>query len=422
MRAISYRLIAALDSLTLAWILVAQVVASGATASANAAFERTWARTDKSVSEMRVPRTWIWGPSANSGVVKEEYAESHSGLREVRYFDKARMEISQRYATDDGLWYVTTVLPATELVTGQLQPCDDLFERAMRPVPSRPTVAGLSGIEVSISSSQRCGRTMLRLPAGLGSSTTPPATGAVGIMGSSVPDGVIAWGRWSTSGDWTETRPAYLHQVLPNAPEPDSETSDPSSTSFSETGHYLGSEFRDFWEASIGLPVFGYPLTEEYIETNAGVGAVYSVQFTERKCSEWHPENAGTPYQVLLDRLGTRQEADLCLLDDEPFRYIGGDEGPDARCLYFREAGHYVCDSFVFFWRDHGVEMGDPGISYRESLALFGFLPGEPFMTTNSDGDTAWPHYFKRAVFEFHPENVFPFRVLGAEVIGQRGW
>ncbi|HEX5165699.1 MAG TPA: hypothetical protein VFV93_09910, partial [Thermomicrobiales bacterium] len=250
--------------------------------------------------------------------------------------------------------------------------------------------------------------------------------GTVGIMGSSVHDGVIAWDRWSTSDYRTEIRAAYLDQVLPSAAQPDPGTTGSHWTYFPETGHYLAWGFRDFWEVSGGLPVFGYPLTEEYIETNADTGADYSVQFTERQLFEWHPENAGTPYQVLLGRLGAEQAADLGLLDDEPFRYRGDDEGPDAGCMYFRETGHYACDYFVFHWREHGLEMDDPGISYRESLALFGYPLSEPFMTTNSDGDTVWTQYFERAVFELHPENVFPYRVLlrrlGAEVIDQRGW
>jgi hypothetical protein len=174
------------------------------------------------------------------------------------------------------------------------------------------------------------------------------------------------------------------------------------------------------------LPVFGYPLTEEYIEQSADTGADYSVQFTERQRFEWHPENAGTPYQVLLGRLGYEQAADLGLLDDEPFRYRGDDEGPDAGCSYFRETGHYACDDFVFYWREHGLDMGDPGISYRESLALFGYPLSEPFQATNSDGDTVWTQYFERAVFELHPENLAPHRVLlrrlGAEELAGRDW
>jgi hypothetical protein len=33
-------------------------------------------------------------------------------------------------------------------------------------------------------------------------------------------------------------------------------------------------------------------------------GKIYTVQYFERAMFEWHPENVGTPYEVLLSRLG----------------------------------------------------------------------------------------------------------------------
>ncbi len=33
-----------------------------------------------------------------------------------------------------------------------------------------------------------------------------------------------------------------------------------------QTGHYVHGVFRDFWDKNGGLPNFGYPLTEEYID------------------------------------------------------------------------------------------------------------------------------------------------------------
>src|SRR5207244_9299315 len=41
-----------------------------------------------------------------------------------------------------------------------------------------------------------------------------------------------------------------------------------------------------------------YPLSEEVSENGL------TVQYFERARFEWHPENAGTPYEVLLGRLG----------------------------------------------------------------------------------------------------------------------
>jgi vancomycin resistance protein YoaR len=50
--------------------------------------------------------------------------------------------------------------------------------------------------------------------------------------------------------------------------------------------------------------VFGYPISEEFGEINAIDGRPYLVQYFERARFEYHPEYAGTRYQVLLGQLG----------------------------------------------------------------------------------------------------------------------
>jgi hypothetical protein len=47
---------------------------------------------------------------------------------------------------------------------------------------------------------------------------------------------------------------------------------------FTATGHYLRGAFRSFWERNGGLPIFGYPLTEEYYRKADG----RIVQYFER--------------------------------------------------------------------------------------------------------------------------------------------
>jgi N-acetylmuramoyl-L-alanine amidase len=73
---------------------------------------------------------------------------------------------------------------------------------------------------------------------------------------------------------------------------------------FAETNHTLRGTFLRYWTASGGLPVFGFPLTEEIREVNAADGKEYTVQYFERARFEYHPENAGTEYEVLLGHLG----------------------------------------------------------------------------------------------------------------------
>jgi spore germination protein YaaH len=73
---------------------------------------------------------------------------------------------------------------------------------------------------------------------------------------------------------------------------------------FPQTGHTLSGGFRTFWERRGALPIFGYPLTEEFVERNPDDGNYYTVQYFERARFEWHPELRGTPFEFQLGLLG----------------------------------------------------------------------------------------------------------------------
>lgn len=74
-------------------------------------------------------------------------------------------------------------------------------------------------------------------------------------------------------------------------------------TLFPETNHTLRGPFADYWNRYGGLPVFGLPLTEEFIEISPTNGQPYLVQYFERNRFEYHPENRGR-FRVLLGLLG----------------------------------------------------------------------------------------------------------------------
>ena len=76
----------------------------------------------------------------------------------------------------------------------------------------------------------------------------------------------------------------------------------PGCRFFRETQFNLCGVFLRYWERNGGLERFGFPLTRERQETIQG--RTYSVQYFERRRMELHPENAGTPYEVLLGLLG----------------------------------------------------------------------------------------------------------------------
>jgi len=70
-----------------------------------------------------------------------------------------------------------------------------------------------------------------------------------------------------------------------------------------DTNHSLRGTFLQYWLGNGGLPVFGYPVTEQFQLTYTS-GKVYTVQYFERNRFEAHPENTNPRYQVLLGRLG----------------------------------------------------------------------------------------------------------------------
>jgi hypothetical protein len=97
-------------------------------------------------------------------------------------------------------------------------------------------------------------------------------------------------GNWVTRNRRNE--PAFRR--LPGGTASDS----PDRVIFSETGHSLSYGFKRYWEERGGLWQFGYPISEEFVENG------YTVQYFERARFEYHPEHAGTPYEVLLGLLG----------------------------------------------------------------------------------------------------------------------
>lgn len=78
--------------------------------------------------------------------------------------------------------------------------------------------------------------------------------------------------------------------------------------------------------------------------------------------------------------------------------------------------GFLVCDDFLRYFHSYGLDLGDPGISTRESIMLWGYPLTQPFVYA----DGRYIQVFERAVFELHPEfagSAFyvEYRRLGAD-------
>jgi hypothetical protein len=222
-----------------------------------------------------------------------------------------------------------------------------------------------------------------------------------------------------TSGQY-DVRLLLVDTTLPSAPWPQPDTDHPDWTYYPETGHYLGFAFRTFWTRSGGLPVIGYPLTDEFLELNPDTVEFYTVQYFERQRYEWHPENAGTPYEVLLGRFG----AQILALQHQDWQDLPKVDPSTPH--YFPETGHAIAPDFWNYLSSHGLEFGDPGVTFRESLALFGYPITEPMLETHAGRDTVMTQWFERTVMEYHPNDPPEWRVLllrvGAEVLSLRDW
>lgn len=177
---------------------------------------------------------------------------------------------------------------------------------------------------------------------------------------------------------------------------------DPARRFFPETGHYLAYGFKAYWESHGGLRIFGYPISEEFSEGGL------TVQYFERARFEWHPENHGTPYEVLLGRLGA-DAASWDGIDTAPVERHAGvpdyDEGlfapPPAQArsidipvLMYHRFGDPAERYQVPYWRfeqqlDWLQVNGYTTVTLTELydyIAGVGSLPAKPVVLTFDDG------------------------------------
>ena len=169
----------------------------------------------------------------------------------------------------------------------------------------------------------------------------------------------------------------------------------PSILCFRETGHCVQDPFRQFWLTHGGLPIYGFPITEQLVENGR------TVQYFERQRLEFFPENP-PQFQVQGGLLGRQIAEQRGLTGTPPFQPAPVFANPP--CLHFTETAHNLCFGFRSSWERNGA------------LPVFGFPISEEFTETNppppaGDGKPHTVQYFERARFEYHPENPIPFQV-----------
>lgn len=257
--------------LMLAGLPLVSVIGTAAAPAANAAFERTWARTDKPVADLAVNRTWMWGPEANTAALTEAYAEAPGGTRTVQYFDKSRMEDNSYRGTAP--WDVTNGLLVVELMTGQMQTGDSTFV-ARAPAqenvagdaddPTGPTYATFAGLRGTAANAD--GATITQRVDRAGTVTNDPTLAG---------QGVTAAHRVNVPG--IDHQVASVFWTFMNS----------TGTVYENGSNHTASLFENPFYAT------GYPLTEPYW-ANVKVGGTYRdvlMQCFERRCLTYTPGN-----------------------------------------------------------------------------------------------------------------------------------
>lgn len=150
---------------------------------------------------------------------------------------------------------------------------------------------------------------------------------------------------------------------------------------FEQTGFCVSDPILSYWERNGGLPVFGYPISEQRTETVEGWTG--PLQWFERDRLENHG-----PDGVMAGRLGVRL-LELRGLTWQTFERVTN--APQG-CRFFPETGHSLCGTFLNYWERNG------------GLQRFGYPITQPF-TEELPTWSGTVQYFERRRMELHPEN-----------------
>lgn len=136
---------------------------------------------------------------------------------------------------------------------------------------------------------------------------------------------------------------------------------------------HIEPRIRPFWERGGGLRIYGFPLTVARVRPSGIV-----VQYFERARLEYHPEYAGTGFEVVGGLLGVELGYSEPPLPPPPI----------PTRWYFAETGHTIGEPFRTFWQTNG------------GIRAFGYPIGEPKV----DPKGLLVQYFERVRLEAHPE------------------
>ncbi len=209
---------------------------------------------------------------------------------------------------------------------------------------------------------------------------------------------------WISRSDLAHGRMQAVTLVprLPTDPQDPPAVPSPDNVYFPQTDHFMSAGFKTFWQDHGAAEILGYPLTEEFSETDPTTGEQITVQYLQRAKLEYRassPEGS----RITIARLGVTLTADRHFAEVDAVANTA-----DRR--YFPETGHTIAYGFKEFWDANG------------GLAAFGYPISEEF---TENGRTV--QYFERARFEFNPKSDNPvykvtLGLLGQEALERMGW
>ena len=258
-------------------VLIAGTRSARAEGFVSDAFQNQWNATDADVANGKVARTFFWGSQAFAHTA-EVYSETVTGTRKVQYFDKGRMELTQRPGSDPNA--VTNGLLTVELVSGRLQLGDYTFvqhQPATNPVAGDPSNNDISPTYASFNKG--------KLAYGVAGAITATDRTNQKVDQSVNKDGIVAGSANLFDGV------TYSHYV-------------------SATKHNIANVFYNFFlNPPLGndkwLAVMGLPITEPYwlTATVGGKSQAVLVQLFERRALTYTPNNP-TGFQVEMANIG----------------------------------------------------------------------------------------------------------------------
>lgn len=307
-----------------------------------------WAAGDGPATRAGGGHPWVWGPAlANSA--REPFKESPGGSRQVFYFDKGRLEISDPGQPADSLWYLSSGLLVRDLIAGVLQVGVNSY------VTGAPARIPLSGDTV-----------------GNALSPTYAALAPVASVGGN-PD--------------ARRSPNRLGQPITAFMRADGSVVDGGATDSrvlvgaygSQTGHNVAQPFA-VWMTAQAQPwdfLVGYPLTEPYWIDTVVAGKQQRVLFQafERRVLTYTPGNPDG-WKVESGNVGQHYQSwhQLALPGNAALTWLA--TGVPFGEIAVAKASAYNLDPFLFAAVAQSASNFDPAAGASGHLGLFGVRPG----------------------------------------------